>query len=235
MGVQHGEGRRLAQPARAAATPAARAWCNRRNCRHGRRGGSSRRPRHLLQRPARPRCDMSSPSARPSRSRSIPAQATITALSPHSRIGRRHKRQVSVRFGHRSQRPPNRRHSPPRRPRPPSATRLRHRGQACRARSAITSATAAWKPAATSAASCRAKAPGGNFATTCATAVFSPENEKSHPARPRNGRGNAQRVASPGSASRSTWGPPGQGRPSSLPTLSNASPTASSMVPPNRR
>ena len=41
MGVQHRDRRRLAVQARPPATPAARASCSRRNCRRGRRGGSS--------------------------------------------------------------------------------------------------------------------------------------------------------------------------------------------------
>ena len=86
-----------------------------------------------------------------------------------------------------------------------------------------------------SAASPAGNGPGGNVATRCATAVLRPEKLKSQPARPSNGRGNRSRAASPLEARRSTAGPPGHGKPSSLPTLSNASPTASSIVLPSSR
>ena len=49
-----------------------------------------------------------------------------------------------------------------------------------------------------------------------------------------SGRGKGYRFGSPASASFSSAGPPGQSSPSSLATLSKASPTASSTVPPRR-
>ena len=110
--------------------------------------------------------------------------------------------------------------------------------QAASALLVSTSQTASWKDAATSAtgtgspARCRAS-------TQRATAVFSPENEKSNRWAARSfGGGQAaregdRRPASPARASRSMGGPPGNGSPSSRATLSNASPAASSMVAPS--
>jgi hypothetical protein len=67
------------------------------------------------------------------------------------------------------------------------------------------------------------------------TAVFSPENEKSsRSSRAAGAEGEAARVAGPGPASFSTCGPPGTPSPRSLATLSKASPSASSMVVPQR-
>ena len=66
------------------------------------------------------------------------------------------------------------------------------------------------------------------------TAVFRPEKERSQPSRSSSGRGSAKRRGSPAAASRSTSGPPGWPRPRSFATLSNASPGASSIVPPSR-
>ena len=72
-----------------------------------------------------------------------------------------------------------------------------------------------------------------------ATAVLSPENEKSKRCRSRSRRDVRPRGKSivtddPDRASRSMCGPPGNGRPSSRATLSNASPAASSIVAPER-
>lgn len=70
-----------------------------------------------------------------------------------------------------------------------------------------------------------------------ATAVFSPEKEKSYaasrgPVRP---RGKAMASGSPSRASRSMTGPPGKPSCSTRAILSKASPAASSMVAPSGR
>ena len=98
--------------------------------------------------------------AAPSRRRSIPAQATITALSVHSRTGgaaartpRRPPPAATPRAPPRS--PPRRR--PPPAAAPPVAPRII--AMACAARSASTSATARWKLAAMSAATAPGNAP----------------------------------------------------------------------------
>ena len=80
--------------------------------------------------------------------------------------------------------------------------------------------------------------PARSSASTCrATAVFSPEKEKSNGASrgPVSPRGNATAAGSPSRATRSMCGPPGNGSPSSRATLSNASPAASSIVRAERR
>ena len=76
--------------------------------------------------------------------------------------------------------------------------------------------------------------------TQRATAVLSPENEKSNRCRSRSRpvvrpRGKSMATRSPSRAARSTCGPPGNGRPSTRATLSNASPAASSIVAPSGR
>ena len=65
------------------------------------------------------------------------------------------------------------------------------------------------------------------------TAVFSPLKLKSSRSSWRNGTREANARGIAGAASRSTAGPPGKPRPSRLATLSNASPAASSSVPPS--
>ncbi len=65
-------------------------------------------------------------------------------------------------------------------------------------------------------------------------AVFSPENEKSYES-PSHARGKTRSRAVAASAARWIAGPPGYGSPSSRPTLSNASPAASSTVWPRSR
>ena len=110
------------------------------------------------------------------------------------------------------------------------------RAQASIALAVSTSQTASWKLAATSASGtsspsrCR-------VSTQRATAVFSPENEKSKRClswsfRAVSPRGNATYAGSP-VAALSMSGPPGYGRPSTRATLSYASPAASSMVEPS--
>ena len=101
-----------------------------------------------------------------------------------------------------------------------------------------TSQTASWKLAATSATS--TGAPSRCWVSTQrATAVLSPENEKSKRCRSRSRRLVSPRgksiVTWPSRAARSMCGPPGNGSPSSRATLSNASPAASSMVGAERR
>ena len=90
-------------------------------------------------------------------------------------------------------------------PQPPPGTRRQDRRHPFR--SAARQSSAAWR-----------------------TAVFRPEKEKSSRLSPRSGRGRANLAPSPCSAAFSTSGPPGKGRPSSLAVLSNASPSASSIV-----
>ena len=80
----------------------------------------------------------------------------------------------------------------------------------------------------------RAGASGATDSAAWRTAVLSPDSEKSASGRPSNGRGSANRVGSPPFAAASTAGPPGNGSPSNLAVLSNASPMASSMVAPSR-
>ena len=96
---------------------------------------------------------------------------------------------------------------------------------------ASTSTTASWKRAAVAGTS------NSPARVRCSTAVFSPLNEKSWLPRSQ-ARGNGSVAANTsGSASRATrsiTGPPGNGSPSSRPTLSNASPAASSRVCPRR-
>ena len=67
------------------------------------------------------------------------------------------------------------------------------------------------------------------------TALLSPAKEKCGSLDPTSGRGSGTAVASPSIAARSTAGPPGKPRPSSLAVLSNASPAASSIVVASRR
>ena len=99
-----------------------------------------------------------------------------------------------------------------------------------------TSQTASWNDAATSATG--TGSPDRSRASTQrATAVLSPENEKSKRCRSRSRRavsprGKSMATRSPSRATRSMWGPPGNGSPSSRATLSKASPAASSMVDP---
>ncbi len=181
----------------------------------------------------------SSLSVQPSRSRSMAAQATITALSVHRRSGgarrRSHGRRRCV---------PGRREGwrwrPLRRRRPARGRahgRPRNIAIAWAARSASISATALLEAGGdVGGVLGRERAGRRSAATSWATAVFRPEKEKSQPGRPQHGareceagRGRRPR------ASRSSAGPPGQPRPSSLATLSKASPMASSMVPPRRR
>ena len=79
-----------------------------------------------------------------------------------------------------------------------------------------------------------ASGPAPSRSTVCATAVFRPEKLRSHPGRRSIGRGNAiaRRIALVGKLLQSRSARPAE--PSSLATLSNASPAASSTVPPSR-
>jgi len=179
---------------------------------------------------------MSSPLARPARSRSMPAQAIIAALSPHSAGGGATKANPAAA------------HSASRAVRiarlaatPPAATSVgaasgssaKNRARARATRSASAPVTAAWKEAQKSATS-RSDS-GASAAAVWRTAVFRPEKEKSGRAAPFIGLGKAKRRGSPARAARSTLGPPGCGRPSILAVLSKASPSASSMVVAQRR
>ena len=92
-----------------------------------------------------------------------------------------------------------------------------------------TSATASWKEAATS--STRAAAPDGE-ARKVRSAVLRPEKEKSAESRESHARGKWNRAASPSPPARSIATPPGYGSPIIFAALSNASPAASSRVPP---
>ncbi len=100
-----------------------------------------------------------------------------------------------------------------------------------------TSHTASWKDAATSATG--TGSPESSRAWTHrATAVFSPEKEKSKRCRSRSRpelspRGKSMATEDPDRAARSMCGPPGKGSPSRRATLSKASPAASSIVAPS--
>src|SRR5690606_8334871 len=170
----------------------------------------------------------------PAATRWLPSAATIAPLSVHSRG--RGTRRVRPAAAHRcSARARSRLLAAT----PPPITRVDtpYARQAATAFMVSTSATDSWKLAATSAtgtgspARCRAS-------THRATAVFSPENEKSYGCAARSlgavsPRGNATKSGSPSEAARSIGGPPGNGSPSNRATLSNASPAASSMVAPS--
>lgn len=83
----------------------------------------------------------------------------------------------------------------------------------------------------------RARAGGigsGSFSTSSFTAVLRPLMLTSRVSDPIRATGKAIASGFPSRASRSTSGPPGYGRPSNFPTLSNASPAASSRVEPSR-
>src|SRR5216684_3568216 len=97
--------------------------------------------------------------------------------------------------------------------------------QACTALRVSTSATASWKDAATSATGTLTPA-ARRSSTQRATAVFSPENEKSKVWSRYLARGKAIAAGSPPRASLSIGGPPGNGSPSTRATLSYASPAA---------
>src|SRR5207249_3360266 len=92
---------------------------------------------------------------------------------------------------------------------------------------------AAWNEEATSAVHRRSYGGSPRASTASATAVLSPENEKSKLGSVSIGRGNEYAVGFPSRAMDSIAGPPGKGRPSRLATLSNASPAASSRVLPS--
>ena len=99
-----------------------------------------------------------------------------------------------------------------------------------------TSQTASWKEAATSATSIVTPARCW-VSTQRATAVLSPEKEKSKRCRSRSRlaespRGKSMATLLPLRAARSMCGPPGNGSPSRRATLSKASPAASSIVAP---
>ena len=72
-------------------------------------------------------------------------------------------------------------------------------------------------------------------AAAMATALLSPANEKCGSSLPSSGRGSGTARGSPSAASRSTAGPPGKPSPRILAVLSNASPSASSIVVASRR
>ena len=93
------------------------------------------------------------------------------------------------------------------------------RRQACTALRVSTSATASWNEAATSATG-TARPSASRASTQRATAVFRPENEKSKVLSRYLLRGNATAAGSPDAAALSIGGPPGNGSPSSLATLS---------------
>ncbi|MCH7549272.1 MAG: sulfatase-like hydrolase/transferase [Candidatus Krumholzibacteriota bacterium] len=152
----------------------------------------------------------SSPSERPRRSRSIPAHAIIAALSVQSRGGGATRRRpaASATSESRARSAALAATPPATTSELPSAQRSRNAAMAFPVRSASTSATAAWKPAHRSATS-RPLGASGSASTAWRTAVLSPENEKSQPARRIIGRGRAKRSGSPSRAARSTAGPPG--------------------------
>ena len=129
----------------------------------------------------------------------MPAHATITALSVHSRTGGAisSKPCVSAAFDSAARIAPFAATPPATTSTRASGARSRIIAIACFARSASTSATAYWKLAAMSAAVRTGSAPVPWRATSCATAVFRPEKLKSHPARPSSGRGNANLRGSP--------------------------------------
>ena len=173
------------------------------------------------------------PSRWPRRNRSIPAQAIIAPLSVQSASGGATKATPAWRATA---------SSPARMvalAATPPATASVGTGCAASARrvfSDSTSATARWKAAQMSARSARRRPPCAATAASRArsTAVFRPEKLMSKPGRSSNGRGSGTREGSPDAASTSTAGPPGWPRPRIFATLSNASPGASSMVPPRR-
>ena len=181
-----------------------------RNCPRGRRGDSSSgHMRHLgrVQRPARAR-RMVQPVGQPSRSRSIAAHATITALSVQSRIGgaSRAKPCVAARL---LQRGADRRFAAT----PPATTRREpmrcvprgeHRpSRSRRGRPAPPRPRAGTRPRCRRRRRAAARRP-DSCATSCATAVLRPEKLKSQPERPNIGRGSRYRAGSPVAASRST-------------------------------
>ena len=98
------------------------------------------------------------------------------------------------------------------------------RASARAVRSIRQSTTAAWNEAAISSAD---QLP---VSRARATALFRPAKEKCGSSDPFSGRGRGTARESPSSAARSTAGPPGKPRPSSLAVLSDASPAASSIV-----
>ena len=114
---------------------------------------------------------------------------------------------------------------------PPASTSrgTRSRPAASIAFPTSTSATASWKEAATS--STRAAFPSGE-ARKVRSAVLRPEKEKSAESRESHARGKWNRAASPSRPARSIATPPGYGSPIIFAALSNASPAASSRVPP---
>src|SRR5579875_1316272 len=104
--------------------------------------------------------------------------------------------------------------------------------QAATALRVSTSTTASWNEAATSATGTASPA-SRRASTQRATAVFRPANEKSSVPSWYLARGNLIASGSPEAAALSIGGPPGNGMPSTLATLSYASPAASSIVAPS--
>ena len=168
----------------------------------------------------------------PPASRCAPSAATIAPLSvhrPRARHAQRDPRGVAALLGQRAQ-PGVGRHAAaeqqrvhPALPRRPHGLGREHVHHGLLEARRDVRAPAPGCPARCSASTCRA------------TAVFSPEKEKSNGASrgPVSPRGNAIAAGSPSRATRSMCGPPGNGSPSSRATLSNASPAASSIVAPS--